>query len=295
MSFHFYIKSSQPVTYQAVLTELGRNDVRIAYAEEYDLNEVFADGAKFFIPECSSRGISVNLDEDVYDVGINILASGEDYLLACQLAETLAKLCDSTIEPEDNDEMDLTTFSEHYNAEWVETSKTMGMGVLTHMVQEKSEVCQISGCMRPYYFGPDLLAAFTTDNPSEPVLYERFIQSVIKAQFIPETIRIPGVYVVTPKTGDKWEYSVILPEQEQLLVKTDFVIFYKDEADRHKIAYEEVEKFARKHFTRLDEKQYIFPEMSLEDFNAMLATFSVPEEENQKEPVKKKWWQFGKD
>lgn len=296
MSYHFYISKNKPFSYQAVLNEIDRTDVQIAYADEYDLKEEFVHGAKFYIPDLSTRGVSVSSDDDGYDVGINILASGEDYLLACQLAAAIASLAASSLRPEEEEnELDLPIFKAQYDANWAEQHKTLGLNVATHWVNEKAETMGLSGCFRMYFIGPDIMQSITQDQPDEELLYERMIKIGRAVQFVPENVRIPGVYVVSPKEEESWEYIVILPNQQQLLLKTDYVIFYLNEQERHKIPYDKVLQYAINRFSRLDEKQFIFPDMPLEEFNQMIQTFEEVESIPKKEAVKKKWWQFGKN
>lgn len=297
MSYHFYIEKTQSLSYQAVLDALEREDVTIAYAEEYDLDAVFSDSAKFYIPGASSRGVSVSEDDGTFDVGINILASGEDYQLACQLAIVLGKLNRSAIQPEEEEHpMDVEIFTENYGADWVESHKTMGLEMIVHLVNEKGDDLNLGGCLRSYYFGKDLLKEFSADNPTEEVLYKRVIDSIRSVQFLPYTIRIPGLYVVHPKDGsDKWEYIVLLPKQEQLMLKTDYIIFFIDEDNRYKVPYEALESFAKSHWKRLDEKQYIFPELSLDEFQQLLAIVAPMETEEKENKPKKKWWSFSKN
>ena len=297
MSYHFYINKTQSLSYQAVLDALEREEVTIAYAEEYDLDTVFNESAKFYIPRASSRGVSVSEDDGTFDVGINILASGEDYLLACQLAAVLGKLNNSNIQPEEEEHpLDVQTFTENFGADWVESHKTMGLSTVVYMVNENGDGLNLGGCLRSYYFGKDLLAEFSTDNPTEEVLYDRVIDSIRGVQFLPYTIRIPGLYVVAPKDGgDKWEYIVLLPKQAQLMLKTDYIIFFLDENNRYKIPYERVEEYAKVHWKRLDEKQYLFPQLSVDEFERLVQQFSLPQLEEKPVQPKKKWWPFSKN
>lgn len=292
MSYHFGIKKNKPVTYKSILDKINRNNLKIAYSDELDLSEDYSGFRKFYIPNISSRGITVGLEELKYDINVNVLASKDDYLLSCELAVVISKITESEIEPEEEENsLSVEIFQTKYNENWAEENKMLGINMINLIIKEKNETLTIVGCLRNYFLGPDLLNEFLKESHNEEELYNRVINSIKGIQFInEESIRIPNRYEVTEKDESKWEYIVIIPEQEQLIVKTDYIIFNVREDEYLKVLFEDLEKYAKLNFKRLDERQFLFPKMSINEFYDVMKYFGFQRKNHR--GGNNKWWKF---
>lgn len=206
----------------------------------------------------------------------------------------LSKITDSEIEAEDEEEaLSIEAFEKTFNEQWADSYKSLGIGMIKRLIKEKNETMTLSACLRNYFIGPDILAQLTKDQPDEEKFYHRLINSIKTVQFIDEErIRIPNRFGVAEEDGSEWEYIVITPGQEQLMLKTEFIILHPSKDEYLKLPYEELEKYALSHFKRLDEKQFIFPELSVSEFYSLMEHFGF-QRETQKEH-KRNWWEFWK-
>ncbi|MFK7972084.1 MAG: hypothetical protein AB8F95_17075 [Bacteroidia bacterium] len=292
MSFHFEIEKNQKVSYSALLQSLNRDDIKIGNVDSLDLEEDISGYKHFHIPNKSTRGIGVALEDEVFDISINVLASKDDYILACQLAESIAAITDSKIEPEDEeDALTITDFKTKFNESWAEAYKTQGLSATKFLIQKDNSVITIGGCLRPYFIGPDLLEIFSQNASSDSEIYDKIIDSIRAVQFIDESeIRVPNRFEITEEDESKWRYVVIAPGEKQLLPQIEYVILMVNKTEYVKVPFDLLEKYAKSNFTRLDESQYIFPKMAADEFRQIMERFGYQRDTNK--GSRKKWWEF---
>ncbi len=196
--------------------------------------------------------------------------------MAVDLAAAVARLTESGIEPEDREgPLSLEQFNQDFDDEWAEGYKLAGVTAITHMVRRRGDLT-MGGCLLDYHIGNDIVDQLTEGDPDEEELYQRLMKSIRRVQFISEDfVRVPNLFTVTPKDeGEPWEYIVIIPDGPQLLRKTEFVILMADQEDHLRVPFERMESYAKVNWERLDERQYIVPDMAEEVFRALMEVIS---------------------
>ncbi|MEO1623931.1 MAG: hypothetical protein AAFV25_02145 [Bacteroidota bacterium] len=296
MSYHFSIRKNKEVTYVDVLDRLPDKRVDIAYGKQLELHEPMSGFCKFYIPEISSRGITVGLEEEEFDIGINVLSSKEDYVLALQLARVVAEITESDIEPEDSEgPISIAEFDAQFGEEWAESYKTQGSSSIRYLIQQDNTVISIGGCLRPCYIGPKLLAKLSNGVEGEEQFYHRTIEVIRSIQFAHFQIKgliVPNEFVVTEKSGEEWQYIVLGPSTVQLVIKTDYILLFLGQDNYVKVPFDKFSEYATGRYEYLDEHQFVFPAMPMEEFVALMKAFGAPPSLGGPAPREKKWWEF---
>ncbi len=296
MSYHFGIKKNKEISPKTLLAQLPNPNVQIAYSDHIEMDSPLNQTVRLYIPNVSTRGVSLETLAEEHDVCINVLANKEDYFLAIQLSATLARLNDSTIEPEDAEEpMDVEAFEKKFTKTWAEAYKTQGINAIKYLVNNDQKTITIGGCLRDYFIGPDMVdKIFTTD--SEETTYATISSAIRRVQFIDqEEVRVPNRFVVTEKDGSQWEYIVLIPESRDLVCKTEFLILNKSKDEYVKVPFEQFRAYAeQQNFERLDELQYITPHLSETEFANLMKYFGHVGQVSSNGAAQKKWWEFWK-
>lgn len=276
MSFHFYIKKNKPVSYGQLFYRHTNKNFKVARKDKVDEYSNIDGYHKFYIPKYSTRGVSLYFEDGIFDIGVAILASKEDYILAVETAKALAHLTDAPIEPEDAEApVSFDEFDENYNEHWAEESKTMGIGLLQTMIMDDDKgSLTLGGCLRNYFIGRETFEVMVKDNPTDETLYERVVESIRRIQFVDEEkYRIPSIYEVSSKDGSKWQYVLLLSDTAQLLVKAEYILLNDNEVGYVKVKYEDFLPIAKKRFERLDEEQFLIEPIPYKDFIKLMKGF----------------------
>ncbi len=293
MSYSIEIKKNKPVSFDVLLQTLKRERVEIAYANEKFTRKEISNYSRLYIYGKSSRGIQVGLNEENYEIMINVLCSEADYFLATRIASELATLSDSKIIPqvspiEGKIELTITEFKEHFNHKWAQKNCTMGTGAFRNLIKERGTM-MISGCIRSSYMGPELLSHHEKKNLSNEKIYQIIVKRIMLVQFLPSSIHIPTEYVVTEEDGSNWNYITLSFNQRQLVSKSEFVLLYISEDEYLKVPFTDFQKYCQRQYKRLDEEQYLMPKTSLSEFKKLIKKFSIAKT---KSSPPKKWWKF---
>ncbi|QEM13034.1 hypothetical protein [Mucilaginibacter rubeus] len=308
MSYHIIVNKNQNVTYgQLLKNRFVRDDVCIS--RKVEAAAIVVGYSKFYLHNESSRGVALTVNDEVYDVELNICASAADYMLAAKLALAIAEINNATISPEFDDELSLDEFEARYDARWAHSSRLNGADSLKFLLQESDEV-KLPGCVRPFYFGNYVLDKISQDQPNEEQFADRVIDEIKNIQFIEHTVE--GLEVPTLIDGSFPEgvqtVQVILPEYRLLLQKSDWVIL-KVGSEILKVDREQFMRHPSLELTRLDESQYVLQPIEMKLYLEIVKHFSLLEsppdevmpvgqkliETNvQTTAANGKWWQFWK-
>ena len=162
MSFYFYVPTDKKVSYQALTGALTHKEIEYSSEEKDSENDI--EGTKIFIPGRSTRGVTIALEEDGFAVGLNIMASEEDFALALDVTETLSRLTGGPIQPEDEDEpINLSLFKEKFDREWVDYMKLSGVSLFLEEIGQEQHKLTIGCCYMSFTVGPRIHAQMETD------------------------------------------------------------------------------------------------------------------------------------
>ena len=127
MSFYLSIKTNKHLTYKELMSNLAFQNVEVSEPDELS-EPIDSNICKVFIPHESTRGVILYYSNAEYVVGINVLSSETDFRLALNIAETISIMTHSDIIPEDSEtSMGLKMFKTHYNEEWIDKEKLLGV------------------------------------------------------------------------------------------------------------------------------------------------------------------------
>lgn len=270
MSFYFTIPTTQDLTPQQLLEVLPYPDVCIAVSAHYPLDQVLQGGMKLYLPYRSTRGVSLERQEQQYEIGINVGASPDDLQLALTMVAQLAVLAEADILPEDReDPLPHTVFCQTYGNHWITQQALHGLTVIRGMIEDQQRTLILNGCVLPFHIGSEFLQHLVYDQPNEVTFAERLWNAIQRLQYIDlerEDVSIPDLRQVGETVEDIWTCIAVTPNQTQLLIQADYIIFMLREG-AIKIDFEQVQSYAAEQsWERLDEVHYLLPAFSLDDF-----------------------------
>jgi len=282
MSFYFSIQTTKSISYQSLLDNLDIPNVQF-YTHPESITEPVV-GAKIYLPGKSTRGITISKEQDAYSIGINVIASEEDFNLAIQTTKTIADLTNGGIMPEDQEEqIDSNQLLEKFNQEWIDSMKTLGISIFIEKIGKENGVLSIGCCYMRYSIGPKIHA--TLDTSSQLNYYNNLVDHIQKTQFFDlEKYRIPNLLAASNPDGTQGNtYVIFQPTGSQFLSQTNYVIFPVGEGN-YEIPYEMIEEIADEKFTKIDEIQYTIKALTDEDYQNIItriegALSKVSEEE----------------
>ena len=265
MSFYLSIKTHKQLTYKELMSNLVFQNVQLS--EPDVLNErISSNICKVFIPHESTRGVILYYSNAEYTVGINILSSETDFRLALNIAETISIMTHSDIIPEDGEtSMDLRMFKTHYNEEWIDKEKLLGVPWLLDNIGQKGQIVAIDCCYMTYLIGPKIHASL--DKSSVQAYYNSLVEKICKTQFFDQNkYMVPSVMQVKYNEIEAIKRIIVLyPNGEQFLPKSDIlVIEYENESID--LPYDKISHIANAHFHRIDEEQYVVDSLTKEEF-----------------------------
>jgi hypothetical protein len=282
MSFYFSIQTTKSVTYQSLVDNLDIPNVQF-YLQPENISDPIV-GAKIYLPGKSTRGITISKEQNAYSIGINVIASEEDFNLAIQTSRAIAELTNGSILPEDQEEeMDPGQLLEKFDQEWIDSMKTLGISIFIEKIGKEKGVLSIGCCYMQYSVGPKIHA--TLDTSSQLIYYNNLVDHIQKTQFFDlGKYSIPNLLVASKPDGTQGKtYVVFQPRGNQFLSQANFVIFPVGEGS-YEIPYEMIEEIADGQFKRIDEIQYTIEPLSEVDYQNIIgriegALSKVSEEE----------------
>jgi hypothetical protein len=277
MSYHITVKNNYPVTYKQIL-ESSRLPKGVVVAFEINIELAIEGYSRFYLTDKSARGVALTVSKKEYDVELNIGSSKDDYILATNISVALAEYNGSMISPESDDECSIDEFLMKYDENWADTIKTLGINAVKTLVKQNGTM-KLPCCVRPFYFGPNMLDSLSMNPDSDESFASNFIESIRHLQFIEN--RIPGLEIPTLMEGDFPEgvkqVLIILPEFKLLIQKCDYVIL-QTEKSILRVEFDRFIKFTTNKLQRVDEEQYVLNPISKDEFIKLIAQINVPKE-----------------
>ncbi len=284
MSYSITIENKKGITVDQLLRGLEDDNVKISYLGVDSTASEMKDHITLYKEFESTRGVTIRTTDEEHDVIINVLATEADYILARDVAKTLAKLSDAGIQPEwEESAIDIESFDTKYSMDWIEDIKGKSAFTFKFVVESKNETIQIPCCIRPFFFGPNVIAEINTEDENE--FYKSLCQKIKKIQYLDKgKIRIPEVGQFE---GDDATLILFNEAECQFVPKVDFVYINSDQV--YKIPHEDFINSKVLNFERLDESQFMVENIDSIVFKALKKEF---EGFVQRLPKKKKWWKF---
>ncbi|WP_394838592.1 DUF4299 domain-containing protein [Pendulispora rubella] len=198
MSFSFYLPAAAPPRFSQLVDALAEPDwVCEGPEDDRFTNDFFVHP---YLAGRAARGVELGLSDGTLQIRIMTCSSRADHELALRLVDTLAKMLESTIRPEDGDPISREQFSAQYGESWVEHMLASGPGVVLAMAR-KGQTLTLMGAKRAFYVGPRLVAELTKQGDAG--FGERLLNAMVRLQSIDEEeYYTASVLVVKPK---EWE------------------------------------------------------------------------------------------
>lgn len=294
MSYHIYVKNIVDISFSEFLanTYLPK-DIAIVGT---DIDSAALPAySKFYIPQKSSRGVTVTKDFDEYDIQLNTGASEADYYVASRIALALSELNNSDITPEFDDAMSPERFEEKYNQRWAKESELLNLHMVIHMINENGATVQLSGCKRAFYLGQKMLHRFKSNYTTEDEICKAIVEHIIQLQFIEdlhEDIHVPTLMEADFSEGTK-TFIVIAPNTKSLIIKADFIILRAEE-NIVKITFEDFISAVKpkNKLRRVDEEQFVMQTLDDGEYDAIVLQFSKSTITKEKPKKTKRKWKF---
>lgn len=270
MSYYFSVQADAPVTYQQFANQLANPNVQYSYAP--DNADAMLEGTKIFIPHRSTRGITIGFEDEGYSVGINIVSSEEDFILAIKATHALATLTGGAILPEDHEApVPLAELEQQFDANWIDQMKTLGIHIFMNNIGNEGHLLTIGCCQMQYHIGPRIHATLNTS--SEEAYYNSLVHHIQSTQFFNQAnYYIPNLLGISGKDDDDKGYDVLVfpPNGRVFLRKADYILLRVTDDSAYEVPFDLVAEFADEKFTMVDEIQYTVEELSAEEYQALL-------------------------
>ena len=93
MSFYLKIRTENKISYKDLISNLKFSEASVIQSNSFDdlINE---DSCKVFLPNESTRGVTLKYVNSEYSVGINVISSETDFELALNITEVISILTD---------------------------------------------------------------------------------------------------------------------------------------------------------------------------------------------------------
>lgn len=273
MSFYFNIKSADNLTYYELQSKLEIPDTQF-HQRPLNLQDPII-GTKIFIPGKSTRGITISKNDESYSIGINVIASEEDFHLALNVTTTIAKSLNGEIFPEDSEgSISLEKMTKKYDETWVNMMKTLGTNIFLERVGKGKSTLSIGCCYMKYMIGPNIHKIL--DNSNELTYYQSMVKHIQKTQFFDVTkYQIPNVIVSTSQDGsNRKSYVVFYPHGSQFLSHADYIVFPVNRK-KYEIPYEQINLIIDSRFNKIDETQYTIEPLTEKDYSELINKLEI--------------------
>lgn len=293
MSFYFNISTKEKVSYKNLKEQLKIPNVKFHWEPEDEMKPI--EGAKIYLPNKSTRGITISKEEDSYSIGINVIASEEDFKLAVNTAKAIAELTDSKILPEDDDDaIPPDALLNKYNQDWIDSMKTLGTNLFIERIGQDGNLLSIGCCYMKYTVGPNIHQKL--DASSELNYYNSLVAHVQKTQFFDfSKHQIPQVLVSTNQDGgNRKTYVVFYPHGAQFLSYADYVVFPAG-SGKYEIPYSFIPLIADDKFKLIDETQFSIDALNEADYQKVIERIESELGKVSEESIKEKYEQCSKE
>ncbi len=244
-------------------------DVRFSSSQS-DYTNTALKGDKIFIPGKSTRGVTISKEENAYSIGINVIASEEDFWLALDVTKAIASLTGGDIIPEDADgPVAVDELTSIYDQKWIDMMKLLAVNMFLEKVGQEDNVLSIGCCLMSYMVGPKVHAQL--DTSSELAYYESLVRHIQQTQvYDVQKYYISGMIQVSSKDESrKLRYVMFFPGGGTLVRNADYVSF-PAKGGKYELPYSWLSKIATDKFTLVDEEQYKVEPLDESEYEALL-------------------------
>lgn len=293
MSFYFNIKSQNEVTYDDLTLGLNNPSIRF-YSQPNHLSDPLKR-TKIYILNKSTRGITISKEENSYSIGINVMASEEDFKLAVDISKIIAQLTNGEILPEDaENSVTSEELIANYNQEWIDSIKTLGVDLFLDSIGKDGHLLSIGCCYMNYTIGPAIHQ--TLDDSSEVNYYNSLVEHIQNTQFFDlNKYQIPQIIVTSKQDGsNRKRYVVFYSHGSQFLSHADYVVFPAKNG-KYVLPYDQVQLIANSKFNRIDETQYTIEPLTEAEYAELLISIEAELSKIDEEALKVKYKEFTKD
>lgn len=300
MSFYLKIRTENKISYKDLISNLKFSEASVIQSNSFDdlINE---DSCKVFLPNESTRGVTLKYVNSEYSVGINVISSETDFELALNITEVISILTDSLILPEGREKpIDTIVFKNEFNKAWIDKEKLVGVDIFLDNIGNEGDTLAIGCCDLTYLVGPKIHSQL--DKSSEHEYYNSLVNKIRNSQFFDrQKYAIPNTIQVTNReTGELKRVIVLYQNGNQFLPKSELLVI-KLGNERIELPYNRISEIANDKFSLVDEEQYLVDTLTDNEFQNILITaktiLSKPPpkaqiQENQSIETQSKWWKF---
>lgn len=293
MSFYFNVQSSKDVSYNDLRITLKDSSIKF-YVSPVDFSEPIK-GTKIFIPNKSTRGISISRDEHSFSIGINVIASEDDFKLAVSTTKAIAELTNGIILPEDSDgEINAKELEEKYDQNWIDSLKILGVDMFIQRVGIDRHLLAIGCCYMQYNIGPDIHKQL--DDSNELNYYNSLVSHIQNTQFFDiEKYQIPNKIATTSQDGsNRKTYVIFYPHGSQFLAQADFVVF-PVENGKYELPFAQLYLIANSKFSKIDENQYTIDALNNFEYTEIIVSIENELNKIDEETIRKNYEGFSNE
>jgi hypothetical protein len=155
MSYFFYLYSVADLNYPEIIASLGISDIALVDDTPLSSDGRWPNGTlHLYIDHISTRPLEIEYIDQTISIRIFQASCLEDYMLAIDLAASIAVLYDRPVHPEGDDPMDVETFRQRYNMQWAKDHCRTMVEMLFSLHEKNDERLSVSGTKAQLTIGP---------------------------------------------------------------------------------------------------------------------------------------------
>jgi len=194
----------------------------------------------FYRPQISTRSVEVSFERDEFLVRILANAAAEDFELAIAFVRAVCAITDTgPIETSDFEDLDVETFVERHNREWIDERREQEAKGLWDVATREGALVRLQGPTRDFYAGPELCARLETPSPEA-------LEAAMRGVFYLDASRYHPAEIIEKEAGSTKLFAALVRDGVPTLVERSDLIAL---ADRDKMI-----------FISLDKAEFVFPE-----------------------------------
>lgn len=230
-------------------------------------------GLLLHVPGASTRGVRVTLEAGTFLVRLNLMASPQDWSLALDVVERLARASSGRIEPEDQDAIHVDLFRQRFDAGWIGEQLNLAVEVVMAVVEEQG-TAQISGPFREFWIGRRLKSELISE-PSDESVEARLIRAAQRVQYVDDSLWYFAAPMVVgdPRGEHRVRVTAFGPEVSYLMPAVEFFAVLPGALGGNHVFVraESLPHIAGDHFEWLDECQSLVRAISLDAWRDVMA------------------------
>jgi hypothetical protein len=273
MSFSFYVRSTEPPRFSAVVDALAEPDC--VCIEDAPADDAWQPGAifHFYTRGRSARAIEVGLEGEVFRVRIMTCSARGDLQLALRLVDTLARLTGSLIEPEHPKDaaFPLVERPQRYGDEWIAHELASGPALVATLVDRDGQTLTMSGPRRGFHIGPRFLKELQGRGSDMP-LGARILEAMVRLQSVDEEAYYPAAILQVSRKGggDSISLAVWTAGTAYLFPPVQYLVFTRDDDSRFLVPHSAGPQIAGDDWTWMDERHALVEATPASDWPALI-------------------------